>query len=118
MLFSKKHLWVEIDGNIARVGITDYAQEKLGNILFLNIPEVGDEIAIDEVFGDIESVKTVTDLFSPVAGKVGSINEELIDEPDRINDDPYNSWLISIEISTVSEELLNTEEYEGYINTL
>lgn len=118
MLFSKKHLWVDVDGDIAQIGITDYAQNKLGNILFINMPDVGDEISTDVAFGDIESVKTVSDLFSPVAGKVIAVNEELIDEPDKINEDAYNSWFIKVAVSTVSGELLNKDEYERYIDTL
>lgn len=116
--FSKKHLWIAIDGNMAKIGISDYAQDKLGNILFLNLPDSGEELIIGSAFGDIESVKTVSDLISPVNGKVVSVNEELIDEPDLINDEPYKSWLVEVEINALSEELMSEEKYKDYIETL
>jgi glycine cleavage system H protein len=116
--YSKKHLWVEIEENIATIGITDYAQEKLGNVLFINLPEYEDKIFIGTALGDIESTKTVSDLISPVSGTVTDVNEELIDEPDVINDTPYESWLIRVEVSAEDTELMSEAEYEEYIKTI
>ena len=118
LLFSPKHIWVKIGGNIVIMGISDYAQKKLGNILFLNLPDCDEEITMGNVFGDIESVKIVSDLISPVSGKVTSINEDLLGEPDLINDKPYESWFIKVKVENISEELMSEEEYKEYIKTL
>ena len=116
--YSKKHLWMCIDGNKAKIGITDYAHNKLGNILFLNLPDCDEEIDKGQAFGDIESVKTVSDLIAPVSGKVLAINEELIDEPEQINEEPYLAWLIEIEVEENEENLMDENQYEEYIKEL
>lgn len=110
-LFSNKHVWFFQDGEIATIGITEYAQEKLGSIMFLNLPEVGEKIEAGQRFGDIESIKTVSDLFSPVDGEVLKINEELVDEPEAINEDPYESWFIEVKVTTIPDDLMDEETY-------
>lgn len=110
-LFSNKHIWMTRDGEIAKLGISDYAQEKLGNIMFLNLPDVGNKIASGQRFGDIESIKTVSDLISPVDGEVVKVNDELVDEPDIINEEPYESWFVEIKIDSVSDDLMDEETY-------
>jgi glycine cleavage system H protein len=118
MRYSKKHLWVKTEDNKATIGITDYAQEKLGNILFLNLPDCDEEISIGEAFGDIESVKTVSDLISPVSGVVIAVNEDLMNEPDEINENPYDSWFIEVEVSAEHTELMSDNQYKEYLETL
>lgn len=118
LLFSKKHIWVNSEEEKVKVGITDYAQDKLGNILFINLPDCEEDVVIGNTFGDIESVKTVSDLISPVDGKVISVNEDLVDEPDIINDTPYKAWLIEVEASKKSDELMTESEYKEYLEKL
>ena len=118
MLFSKGHLWVDENDGIAKIGITDYAQEKLRSILFINIPEIDDEFHINDTFGDVESVKTVIDLHTPVAGVVIDVNEELLDEPDAINEAPYDSWFIKLKVTEKASDLMTESEYKEYIKTL
>lgn len=113
-LFSKEHIWVLQEGNTAALGITDYAQEKLGDIMFLNLPDEGEALETGKRFGDIESIKTVSDLVSPVAGKVLHVNEALVDEPERINEDPYDSWLIRVGIESIQPDLMDEEAYLSY----
>jgi glycine cleavage system H protein len=117
--YTKDHEWIKIDGNTAVVGITDYAQGELGDIVFVEVETVGEELAAGEVFGTIEAVKTVSDLFMPVGGKVSELNEELEDSPDLINDDPFGKgWLIKIEVKDVSdvENLLDANGYQELLN--
>lgn len=109
--FSNKHIWVEEHGAAIRIGITDYAQEKLGTIMFLNLPETGDWVEIGQRFGDIESIKNVSDLISPVSGEVVKINEELTDEPDRINGEPYVCWFLEIRADAVDDGLMDEKTY-------
>lgn len=118
MLFSKQHLWIDENDGIAQIGISDYGQEKLRSILFINLPEVEDELSIGGFFGDVESVKTVFDLHSPVTGTVVEVNDDLIDEPDAINESPYESWLFKIKVVEKSSDLMTESEYEDYIKTL
>lgn len=113
--YTKSHEWVEVlEGNKIRVGITDFAQNALGSIVFVNLPEEGDEVTVEESFSDVESVKAVSDVNAPASGTVLAINEELLDAPERINEDPYGAWLI--ELSDYSEliELLDAEAYEVF----
>lgn len=118
-LYSKQHEWAifQEDGTCL-VGISDYAQSELGNIVFANLPEVGESVAFDTPFCDVESIKTVSDVYSPVTGKVISVNEEVIDNPTLINTDPYGSWFAVIGEITAKGELLTSEEYDEYIKTL
>ena len=110
-LFSNKHIWLSQDGEVATIGITEYAQEKLGSIMFLNLPDVGEKVEVNHRFGDIESIKTVSDLISPVGGEVIRLNEELVDEPDAINEDPYESWFIEVKVTSTSDALMDEETY-------
>lgn len=117
--YSKSHEWVKMEGeNTALVGLSDYAQEALGDLVFVNLPETGDEINAGEPLGDVESVKAVSDVYSPVTGVVAAINEELLDAPEAINEAPYDAWLIRVEQIADTEELMSASEYEGYIKTL
>ena len=116
--YTKEHEWVRLEENIATVGITDYAQSELGDIVFVELPSVGDEVKQMEPFGTIEAVKAVSDLFSPVTGKVVEINLDLDDDPMVINRDPYGEgWMIKVELSDSSqiEELLDSTSYKGII---
>jgi len=113
--YSEEHEWVKVEGNIARIGITDFAQDELGDIVFVELPEVGDEVAADDAFGSVESVKTVSELYAPVSGKVVEINGELEDSPEFVNESPYDkAWMIAVEMSDPSEldKLLSADEYE------
>lgn len=114
MLISKDHIWMELQENTARIGITDYAQEQLGNILFLNLPEIGEPVKAGEKFGDVESIKTVTDLLSPADGEVIGVNQALMDMPEAINENPYESWLIEIRADKVSGGLMEEKAYRQY----
>ena len=110
--YTKSHEWLRMEDGEAVVGITDFAQDALGDLVFINLPEVGDEVAAGEMFGDVESVKAVSDLISPVTGVVRAVNEELIDAPELLNTDPYGAWIIRVEQVTDTEELLDAEAYE------
>jgi glycine cleavage system H protein len=116
--YTKDHEWVKVDGNIATVGITDFAQGELGDVVFVEVETEGDELAKEETFGTIEAVKTVSDMFMPVSGTVIEFNAELEDAPETINTDAYGSgWIIKIEMSDASEldSLLSAEDYEAQI---
>ena len=115
--YSKSHEWVELDGDSAVVGLTDYAQSELGDLVFVNLPEVGDTVEAGEVFGDVESVKAVSDVYSPVTGEVTEINEELLDSPELINDDAYEAWFIKVKDVSATEELLTAEEYKAFVES-
>lgn len=111
--YVKSHEWIkdEGDGSVT-VGITDFAQDALGDLVFVNLPEVGDEVTVGTPFADVESVKAVSDVFSPVSGIVKEINEELLDSPETINSDPYGAWFIRVEEITEQEEFLDADAYE------
>tara|TARA_B100001142_G_C14022866_1_gene535045 strand:+ start:119 stop:499 length:381 start_codon:yes stop_codon:yes gene_type:complete len=114
--YTEEHEWVKIEDNIATVGITDFAQGELGDIVYLEIDTLDSEIASNEVFGTVEAVKTVSDLFMPLSGKVIETNSELEDRPELVNEDPYGEgWIIKIDISDISE-LSNLLSYEDYKN--
>ncbi|MFS0674336.1 glycine cleavage system protein GcvH [Ornithinibacillus sp. 179-J 7C1 HS] len=118
LLYSKEHEWVKKEGNTVRVGITDFAQDELGDIVFVELPEVGDEIKVDEPFGSVESVKTVSELYAPISGKIVEVNTELEDSPELVNESPYEgAWMIIIEPSDESEldNLLSPEAYKELI---
>lgn len=113
--YSKTHEWVElIGGNMAKIGLTDFAQQKLGKLVFVNLPLVGDEVSLEQPFGDVESVKAVSDVLSPLDGTVVEVNEDLLDSPGMINDDPYDAWLIKVEITSDNDELMTAEAYEAF----
>jgi len=109
--YSKTHEWVRMDGGVAVIGITDYAQDAMGDLVFVNLPEVGDEVVAGESFGDVESVKTVSDVISPVTGTVCEVNQELADAPELMNQDPYGAWMIKVSDVTEEESLMDAEEY-------
>jgi len=116
--YTKEHEWVRVENDIATVGITDFAQSELGDIVFVEIEAVGDSFEKDEVFGTVEAVKTVSDLFSPVSGEIIEINERLEDEPELVNSDPYNNgWMAKFKMSEASEidDLLDAESYQEII---
>lgn len=112
LLYADSHEWVKVDGDIATVGITDYAQHALGNIVYVDMPEVGDEVEAGEDFGAVESVKAASDLISPVSGEVVEINEELEDAPEKINEDAFGAWIMKVKISAQPEGLLSVDEYK------
>jgi glycine cleavage system H protein len=114
--YSEEHEWVKVEGERVRVGITDFAQHELGDIVFVELPDVGDEISADEPFGSVESVKTVSELYAPVSGKVVEVNEDLSDSPEFVNESPYEkAWMVVIELSDSSEldKLMTAEQYEA-----
>jgi len=116
--YSEEHEWVKVEGEKVRVGITDFAQHELGDIVFVELPEVGAEVKADEPFGSVESVKTVSELYAPVSGKVVEVNEDLSDSPEFVNESPYEkAWMIVIEPSDASEvdNLMTAEQYEEMI---
>jgi glycine cleavage system H protein len=117
--YSEEHEWVKVEGEKVRIGITDFAQSELGDIVFVELPAEGDEIEADEPFGSVESVKTVSELYAPISGKVVEVNEELDDSPEFVNESPYDkAWMIVVEPANPSklEELMTAEQYEGMIN--
>tara|TARA_B100001057_G_scaffold498002_1_gene603731 strand:+ start:1480 stop:1854 length:375 start_codon:yes stop_codon:yes gene_type:complete len=112
--YTKDHEWVMLDGKVATVGITDFAQSELGDIVYLEVDTVGEELNKDEVFGTVEAVKTVSDLFLPMSGKIIEFNESLNDNPEKVNDSPYGEgWIIKVEITNPAEldELLDSKTY-------
>lgn len=114
LYFSKNHLWLKTDRNTAEIGLTDYAAEKLGNIVFVNLPDAGERLSEGERFGDIESVKTVSDLISPIDGEVCDINEALLDEPEAISENPSETWLIKARVESIPVGLMSAEEYDSF----
>lgn len=116
LLYSKEHEWVKVEGNLARLGITDHAQSELGDVVYLELPEVDDEFKVDDVIGVVESVKAASDLYTPVSGKVVEVNEDLPDSPEAINEDPYGSWMIVVEMDDDSQlkNLMSPEEYKEF----
>lgn len=117
LFYTKTHEWVKEDGDAVLIGITDYAQDALGDLVFVNLPEEGDEVEAEEVFADVESVKAVSDIYSPVTGTVAAINEELLDAPEKINESAYDAWFIKVEGVTAHVDFLNAEEYEAFVES-
>ena len=116
--YLESHEWARRDGDTVRVGITDFAQDELGDVVFVELPDTGDELAQEEEFGVVESIKAVSDLYAPVGGEVAAVNEELFDAPELVNDDPYGEgWMLEVELDDESDldELLTPEEYEDQI---
>ena len=114
LLYSKTHEWVKEEDGVVVIGISDFAQDALGDLVFINLPEVGDEVVAGEAFGDVESVKAVSDLVCPVSGTVLAVNEELLDSPEMLNEEPYDAWIIKVENETDREELLSAADYEAF----
>lgn len=117
LLYSKSHEWVKEEGEEMVIGLTDYAQSELGELVFVNLPEEGDELTVGEAFADVESVKAVSDVYAPVAGTVSEINEELLDAPEKINEAPYEAWLVRVKDVTEKEALLSAEEYQAFVES-
>ena len=115
--YSKSHEWIKMEGDTAIIGISDFAQDALGDVVFVNLPGEGDEATAGEAFGDVESVKAVSDLVSPVSGTIVAVNEELADAPEMLNSDPYGAWIIKVEGVTATEELLDAAAYEAFCAT-
>ena len=111
--YSKTHEWVRTDGNVTVIGLTDYAQNELGDIVFVNLPAEGDGVVAGETFADVESVKAVADVFSPVTGTIVEVNEALLDSPELVNECPYEAWLIKVADVQDSEELLDADAYDA-----
>lgn len=118
LVYTKTHEWVKFeDETTATVGLTDYAQETLGSLVFVNLPEEGDKVTTGASFADVESVKAVSDVYCPVSGVVAEINEELLDNPEMINEAPYDAWFVKITDITDKEELLSADEYEAFVES-
>ena len=118
--YAKSHEYVHLEGDVATIGITDYAQKELGDVVFVELPQVGSQLEQNEELGSIESVKAVSELFAPVTGEVTEVNERLRDKPELVNSDPYgDGWMIKVRLSDPTEvdELMTAEEYEEYVET-
>lgn len=115
--YSESHEWVKVEDGIALIGVTDYAQKEMGDITYVDLPDEGDEVAAGESFGALESVKASSDLYSPVSGEVVEVNSELEDAPEKVNEDPYGSWIIKVKLADVSEldALLTAAAYTALI---
>ena len=115
--YTNEHEWISVAGATGCIGITDYAQNSLGDIVYVDAPKLGDSVTANKPFGSVESVKAVSDLFSPVSGKVTAVNEELKTSPDKINEDAHNTWIIKVELSNPAEvsSLLDAAAYEAFI---
>ena len=114
MKYSKDHEWMKEEDGVVVIGISDFAQDALGDVVFVNLPGEGDEVTAGEAFGDVESVKAVSDLVSPVSGTVCAVNEELLDEPEQLNKAPYDAWLIKVENVTDTSDMLDAAAYEAF----
>ncbi len=115
--YTREHEWVEVDGDTGTIGITDYAQNSLGDIVFVELPKVGDKITAGETFGSVESVKAVSDLYAPVTGTVTEINEELATTPEKVNDGPHDAWMLRVKLNNPAEAaaLLSADDYEKFV---
>lgn len=115
LLYAKTHEWVLKEGDVYTVGISDHAQTELGDLVFVNLPNVDDEVTVGEALADVESVKAVSDILSPVSGTVIEVNEELLDAPEKINQAPYEAWFAKISNVSDTDELMTAEEYEAFL---
>ncbi|MCP3857120.1 MAG: glycine cleavage system protein GcvH [Actinomycetia bacterium] len=117
--YSPEHEWVRLEGGSVRIGITDYAQDALGDVVYVDVPEVGTKVAANDTFGEVESTKSVSDLYAPVSGTVTSVNEDLADTPERLNEEPYgDGWLVVVELSDPAQydDLLDAAAYRNLID--
>ena len=116
--YTREHEWIELDGSIGAIGITDYAQNSLGDIVYVDAPKVGDTVTANTTFGSVESIKAVSDLYSPVSGTVTAVNEELKTAPDKINENPHGTWIIKVELSNPAEfnTLLDAAAYQAFVS--
>lgn len=116
LFFTTTHEWVEfLDDTTARIGLTDFAQSELGDLVFINLPDGGDEVSLGDSFSDVESVKAVSSVYSPVTGVVKEVNEELLDAPELVNQAPYEAWFVVVENITDKDKMLTKEEYDSFI---
>lgn len=115
--YTREHEWLQVEGAIGTVGITDYAQNSLGDIVFVDAPKVGDTVEAGKVFGSVESVKAVSDLYSPISGTVTAVNQDLVTAPEKINTEPHQAWIVKVQLSNPSEAdaLLSSADYENFI---
>ena len=117
--YTKSHEWIKMqEDGTALVGLSDYAQDALGDLVFVNLPEAGDEVSAGEPFADVESVKAVSDVYSPLTGVVDAINDNLLDTPEAINEAPYDAWFIKVSDITDKEELMDAGAYEAFLKTI
>jgi glycine cleavage system H protein len=118
--YSKEHEWAKIEGNIATIGITNFAQNSLGDIVFVELPDVGRKLAAEDSFGVVESIKSVSDLYSPFSGEILEVNSELVNSPEKINSNAYDAWMIKIKMSNPNEvnNLMSAEDYKNYCEKL
>jgi len=117
--YTKEHEWVKLDGNVATVGITDYAQDSLGDVVYVELPQEGGTVTKNEPFGVVESVKAVSDLYSPLSGSVTEVNDAIVDTPEAINEDPYgDAWMIKVEVASTDEldDLMSADDYQKFID--
>ena len=113
--YAETHEWADFTSDTtARIGISDFAQHELGDLVFINLPEVGDSVTAGDAFGDVESVKAVSDIISPVTGVISAVNQDVLDSPESINNDPYGSWFIEVEDITEKSDLMTASEYEEF----
>lgn len=115
--YTREHEWLQVEGAIGTVGITDYAQNSLGDIVFVDAPKIGDTVEAGKVFGSVESVKAVSDLYSPISGAVTAVNQDLVTSPEKINTEPHEAWIVKVQLSNPSEAdaLLSSADYENFI---
>jgi len=119
--YSKDHEWVKVDGDTAAIGITDYAQHALGDVVYIDMPRVGDKLGAHEAFGSVESVKAVSEIFTPIAGEIVEVNDALNDTPEAVNNDPYgDAWMIKVKMDNPGDAdgMLSAEEYEEYLSSV
>jgi len=118
LYYTKDHEWLKVEGDEAYIGLSDFAQDSLGDIVYVELPEVDDEFNKDDAFAAVESVKAASDVYMPVDGKIIEVNEALLDEPNLLNDDPYKNWIVKIELSDKSqlEELMSGDDYEKFLD--
>jgi len=116
--YTREHEWIELDGSVGNIGITDYAQNSLGDIVYVDVPKVGDAVTANQTFGSVESVKAVSDLYSPVTGTVTATNDDLKSSPDKINEAPHTTWIIKVELADPAEfqKQLTAAEYEAFVS--
>ncbi len=113
--YTTDHAWVEVDGDVAKIGITDYAQDQLGDVLYVDLKEVGEELTAGDIFTEVESSKTTSEVPSPVSGEITAVNEDLDDSPELVNEDPYAAWILEVKLSNPAEvnALLSADEYQA-----
>lgn len=121
LYYTKEHIWVKIENDVATIGITDYAQSQLGDVVFIELPEVGREVESGEVIATVESIKAVSEIYSPLTGKIISINEDLANEPSFLNSDPYgDGWICDIQMKDLTEieDLMTADDYRAYLEAI